>query len=45
MKSLSDVSCKEYRSLIEKDAFISYFRKATPELVFAYSLHFVNVFN
>jgi hypothetical protein len=33
MKTLSAISCAEYRTLIEKETFISYFRCATPELV------------
>ena len=30
---MSRISCEEYRTLIEKEDFISYFRKGTPELV------------
>eukprot|EP01036_Dinobryon_divergens_P024168 gene24167-32586_t len=32
MDELSRVSCEEYRTLIEKEDFIAYFRKGTPEL-------------
>jgi phosphoenolpyruvate carboxylase len=32
MVKLSEISCESYRNLIAEDRFISYFRKATPEL-------------